>query len=178
MKGKGANFTGGGGGNGRYSGGGGGSNWGLGGKGGVENCTPPKPSGGSGANSIKNTDVDQGFFMGGGGGASTYEAGITTATPGGAGGGIIVIICDTLKGNGKIITAEGGSPNNSFPMIPLNDGAGAGGAGGGGSVALYLQSYSSGTSSVLTIHGEKEAEAAEDLFFPTISQFPQVYQKQ
>jgi gliding motility-associated-like protein len=149
-KGKGANFTGGGGGNGKYSGGGGGSNWALtGGKGGKENPTcAPNNDGGIGGLTIKFTDLDAGFFMGGGGGASTYETGNTTATPGGNGGGIIIIICDTLKGNGKIITAEGGSPN-TYPKVSGN--AGAGGGGGGGSVALYLQSYSSGSTGNLTI---------------------------
>ncbi|HUX96633.1 MAG TPA: gliding motility-associated C-terminal domain-containing protein [Bacteroidales bacterium] len=152
-KGKGSNFTGGGGGNGRFSGGGGGSNWGLfGGGGGTEDpiCPPPR-AGGLGGRSIKNTDVDQGFFMGGGGGASTHGIGVTTATPGGSGGGIIIIICDTIKGNGNIITANGGTPNSSYPSIPFNTNAGAGGGGGGGSIALYLQSYSSNTSSALTI---------------------------
>ncbi|MBK9389367.1 MAG: hypothetical protein IPN68_03925 [Bacteroidetes bacterium] len=84
--------------------------------------------------------------MGGGGGASTYEAGNTTATPGARGGGIIIIICDTLKGNGKIITAAGGSPGTS-----VSGNTGAGGGGGGGSIAVYLQSYSSGAASAITI---------------------------
>lgn len=152
-KGKGANFTGGGGSNGRYSGGGGGSNWGFsGGKGGVESsfCSPNvKPGGGVGGLTTQFTDIDQGFFMGGGAGASTFETGNTSATPGANGGGIIIIVCDTLKGNGKIITAEGGSPNTSYPNVTGN--AGAGGGGGGGSIALYLQSYSSVTSSNLTV---------------------------
>ena len=142
-KGKGANFTGGGGGNGKYSGGGGGSNWGIGGKGGRESsadgCTPN--DGGVGGLSVKFTDIEDGFFMGGGGGASTYASGNTSATPGANGGGIIIIICDTIKGNGNIVNAAGGSPNSSFPNVSGN--AGAGGGGGGGSVALYLQSFSS-----------------------------------
>jgi gliding motility-associated-like protein len=149
-KGKGSNFTGGGGGNGKFSGGGGGSNWSLGGKGGKENpLCAPNNDGGIGGLTIKFTDLDAGFFLGGGGGASTYETGNTTATPGANGGGIVIIICDTLKGNGKIITADGGSPNTSYPNVTGN--AGAGGGGGGGSIALYLQSFSSGSASALTI---------------------------
>lgn len=146
-KGKGAGFTGGGGGNGRYSGGGGGSNWGGGGKGGQEPnppCGPTPGDGGLGGRQTINTDLDFYFdnnlFMGGGGGGPTYESGNTTATSGAEGGGIIIIICDTLKGNGKIITAEGGTPNNLYPSASGN--TGAGGGGGGGSVALYLQSFS------------------------------------
>ena len=151
-KGKGANFTGGGGGNGKYSGGGGGSNWALsGGKGGKETptCTPNN-DGGIGGLTIRFTDLDVGFFMGGGGGASTYESGNTTATPGGKGGGIVIIVCDTLKGNGKIITAAGGSPNTLYPA-GVSGNAGAGGGGGGGAVAIYLQSYTAGTTSAVTI---------------------------
>jgi gliding motility-associated-like protein len=150
-KGMGANFTGGGGGNGKYSGGGGGSNRGTGGRGGKEStadgCIPS--DGGVGGRSVNFADFDDGFFMGGGGGASTYASGNTSATPGAKGGGIIIIICDTIKGNGNIINAAGGSPNSSFPNVSGN--AGAGGGGGGGSVALYLQSFSS---SELTIKAD------------------------
>lgn len=150
-RGKGANFTGGGGGNGKYSGGGGGSNWALlGGKGGKESPTCTFAIDGAyGGLTISNTGSANGIFMGGGGGASTYEVGNTKATAGAEGGGIVIIICDTLKGNGKIISAAGGSPNTLHPNVSGN--AGAGGGGGGGSVALYLQSYTSGTSSALTI---------------------------
>ncbi|HOW39365.1 MAG TPA: gliding motility-associated C-terminal domain-containing protein [Bacteroidales bacterium] len=151
-KGKGDSFTGGGGGNGRYSGGGGGSNWGTGGQGGKESGTCSSPVlGGNGSQTIKNTEFDAGFIMGGGGGGSTYAAGVTTATPGAAGGGIIIIICDTIKGNGRKITAAGGSPNTLYPAITNGTNAGAGGGGGGGSVAIYLQSYSSSTTGTLTI---------------------------
>lgn len=155
-KGKGANFTGGGGGNGKYSGGGGGSNRGDlfgGGTGGKESgpCLPTRPGGVGGDKISNNTDLESGIFLGGGGGASTYASGVTNATPGANGGGIIIIICDTLRGNGKIITAEGGSPNSTNPAIPLGINAGAGGGGGGGSIAIFLQSYSSGTSSGVNI---------------------------
>ena len=148
-KGKGANFTGGGGGNGKYAGGGGGSNWGDGGNGGVDGCLIPG-SGGLGGNKIFNTALEYSFinnlFMGGGGGGSTHASAGTPSSPGAKGGGIVIIVCDTLKGNGRIINAQGGSP-----VLAVSGNAGAGGGGGGGSVALYLQSYSSGTSSALTV---------------------------
>jgi len=140
VKGKGANFTGGGGGNGKFAGGGGGSNYGIGGKGGVESSTCGAGNqGGNGLQirTVKNTDLEGGIFFGGGGGSSTYFAG-STASPGGHGGGIIIIMCDTLKGNGKIIKADG-----EWPSIPASGNAGAGGGGGGGSIALYQQSFSS-----------------------------------
>ncbi len=149
-KGKGANLNGGGGGNGKYSGGGGGSNWGDGGRGGREACL--LLNGGLPGKKIKSLEIDNVFdnnmFMGGGGGGSTHESASFPSTSGANGGGIVIIICDTLKGNGKIITADGGTPNTA-PSVTGN--AGAGGGGGGGSIALYLQSYSSGLSSELTV---------------------------
>jgi gliding motility-associated-like protein len=149
-KGRGANLTGGGGGNGKYSGGGGGSNWGAGGKGGRDGCLVL--SGGLDGKKIKSLDIDFYFdnnmFMGGGGGGSTHESAGSPSSTGAKGGGIVIIICDTLKGNGKIITADGGTPNTA-PSVTGN--AGAGGGGGGGSIALYLQSYSSGITSGLTL---------------------------
>jgi gliding motility-associated-like protein len=138
-KGKGNNFTGGGGGNGRFSGGGGGSNYGIGGKGGREiaTCIPSPGDGGIGGRQVKFTDLDGGIFLGSGGGSSTYETG-STASPGSRGGGIIIILCDTLKGKGKIIRADGSTPENSSSAN-----AGAGGGGGGGSIAIFQQSFSS-----------------------------------
>ena len=136
-KGKGANFTGGGGGNGKYSGGGGGSNYGSGGLGGWElsDCIPPN-LGGERGKDVVTTGLNGGIFMGGGGGSSTYLTG-GAPTPGGNGGGIVILICDTLKGNNHSILADGGHPGTA-------DGeAGSGGGGGGGSIALYLQNYSS-----------------------------------
>jgi len=146
-KGKGANFTGGGGGNGKFSGGGGGSNYGSGGLGGRESlplCSPPI-TGGEGGKEIGLTGLNGGIFLGGGGGSSTYLAG-GKPTPGGNGGGMIIILCDTLKGNNQSIISDGEHPGTA-------DGdAGSGGGGGGGSVALYIQSYSSVLStSALTI---------------------------
>ena len=138
-RGKGNNFTGGGGGNGKYSGGGGGSTYGTGGKGGRElaTCSPLPGDGGIGGRAVDNTtDIGGGLFPGSGGGSSTYEAG-STASPGGRGGGIIIIFCDTLKGNGNSIKADGASPE-----VTANGTAGAGGGGGGGSIALWVRSFS------------------------------------
>ncbi|MBK8883234.1 MAG: gliding motility-associated C-terminal domain-containing protein [Bacteroidales bacterium] len=141
-KGKGANFTSGGGGNGRFAGGGGGSNYGAGGNGGVEiiTCGAGNQGGnGVGGKQVKFTDiaVAGGILMGSGGGSSTFFAG-SSATSGGRGGGIVIIVCDTIKGFGKSIIADGSSPSGSS-----SGNAGAGGGGGGGSVAVYQQSFSS-----------------------------------
>jgi len=135
-KGKGANFTGGGGGNGRFSGGGGGSNYGAGGLGGWESsaCLPPN-TGGEGGKDVVSTGLNGGLFPGGGGGSSTYLAG-GTPSPGGNGGGIVILLCDTLKGNNYSILADGMHPGTATGE------AGSGGGGGGGSIALYLQNYS------------------------------------
>ena len=147
VKGKGANFTGGGGGNGRHSGGGGGSNYGLGGRGGREMsiCGPPGDGGQGGWQIKNNTDIEGGLFLGGGGGGSTYEF-ANTATSGASGGGIIIILCDTIKGKGKVIRAEGGTPAGT-----ATGSAGAGGGGGGGSIAIYQQSFSDIANSALVI---------------------------
>jgi gliding motility-associated-like protein len=137
--GKGANLTGGGGGNGRFSGGGGGSNYGAGGKGGLENsdCSPSytRSQGGLGGIQLKLTALDGGIFPGGGGGSSTYLSG-STPSPGGNGGGIIIIVCDTIKGKGNSIIANGSTTTQA------SSNAGSGGGGGGGSIALYLSSFS------------------------------------
>jgi gliding motility-associated-like protein len=147
-RGKGSNFTAGGGGNGRFSGGGGGSNYGVGGKGGreVATCIPSPGDGGIGGKQVKFTDLDGGLFLGGGGGSSTYENG-SSPSPGSKGGGIVIILCDTLKGNGKIIRADGATP-----AVSVSGNAGAGGGGGGGSIALFQQSFSTQlATSALTI---------------------------
>ncbi len=146
VKGKGANFTGGGGGNGKFSGGGGGANYGTGGLGGRESstCIPPL-TGGEGGKNVVSTGLNGGMFLGGGGGSSTYITG-GIPVPGGNGGGMVILICDTLKGNNHSILADGLHPGSASGE------AGAGGGGGGGTVALYLQSYSSiAASSALTI---------------------------
>ncbi|MBG0860124.1 MAG: hypothetical protein IQL11_11510, partial [Bacteroidales bacterium] len=137
-KGKGANFTGGGGGNGRFSGGGGGSNYGAGGKGGreVTACSPFPVDGGLGGYQIQTTLLEGGMFLGGGGGSSTYLTG-SAASAGGNGGGIIIIVCDTIKGNTRGIIANGATA-----AAATGSNAGAGGGGGGGTIAIYLRSYS------------------------------------
>jgi gliding motility-associated-like protein len=155
-KGKGPNFSGGGGGDGRFSGGGGGGNYGAGGLGGKEELTCTfEYTGGLGGLQIKGTylaNTLKSIFPGGGGGASTYVSG-GTATAGGNGGGIVIIVCDTLRGNGKSILAEGAQPAGT-----ASGNAGAGGGGGGGSIAIYLQSYSGklATSGItLSVNGGK-----------------------
>jgi gliding motility-associated-like protein len=154
-KGKGANFNGGGGGNGNFSGGGGGSNYGAGGKGGRENiiCFPTYilSDGGIGGKQIKFI-LDGGIFLGGGGGSSTYYAG-STPSAGANGGGMVIIVCDTLIGNGKIVRADGNGAG------PASGNAGSGGGGGAGSIALYLQSFTTSTIT-LTANGGKGGDDA------------------
>jgi hypothetical protein len=136
--GKGSNFSGGGGGNGRFSGGGGGANYGKGGRGGRQKTDCGLGMGGEPSKEIPGAStLFKGLFPGGGGGGSTYNGG--TATKGGNGGGIIILICDTIKGNGNKILARGAAPAGD-----ATGNAGAGGGGAGGSIALYLQSYSAG----------------------------------
>jgi gliding motility-associated-like protein len=159
-KGMGANFTGGGGGNGNTSGGGGGANYGSGGKGGRENnsCLPifAPVDGGVGGRQIKFTPLAGGIFSGAGGGSSSYIAG-ATPSPGGNGGGIIVILCDTIIGNGKIIRADGaGAPG-------AGGNSGAGGGGGGGSVALYLGGFST-SNLTISANGGKGGDNIGQLF--------------
>jgi gliding motility-associated-like protein len=139
-RGKGNNFTGGGGGNGRFAGGGGGSNYGIGGKGGRESgtCSPMlSGDGGIGGRAVDvTTDLGGGLFLGSGGGSSTFENG-STSSSGGKGGGIVIIISDTIRGNGRSIKADG-----TFPVTTVSGNAGAGGGGAGGSIALWQRSFS------------------------------------
>ncbi len=138
-KGKGANFTSGGGGNGRFAGGGGGAGYGAGGNGGVEisYCGAGNQGGsGVGGRQVKYTDLDGNIMMGSGGGASTYLSG-GTATQGGKGGGVVIIVCDTLIGNSKSVLADGEKPSGNS-----SGNAGAGGGGGGGTIALCQRTFS------------------------------------
>ena len=139
-KGKGANFTGGGGGNGNFSGGGGGANYGAGGSGGREDnsciATGAPDPGGIGGQQIINSLIEGAIFPGAGGGSSSYKTG-ATPFPGGNGGGIIIILCDSIIGNGKIIRADGAG------ALGTVGNTGAGGGGGGGSIALHLGGFSS-----------------------------------
>jgi gliding motility-associated-like protein len=133
-KGKGKNWTGGGGGNGRFSGGGGGSNRGAGGIGGKEDCFPQSP-GGTGGLVADHASLPGRIYLGGGGGASTSFSGLVP--PGGYGGGIVIIVTDTIIGNGGKILSNGGNGGTAL----VN--GGAGGGGGGGSIALSVNSYGS-----------------------------------
>lgn len=130
MKGKGANMTGGGGGNGHFSGGGGGSNYGRGSVGDQEIapdvCGGLNPGGREGFTIASYPALNTGVFMGGGGGASVYLTTPTTSA-GANGGGIVIIHADTIVGNGRIITASGAEANNN---TVTNSGSGGGGAGG------------------------------------------------
>jgi hypothetical protein len=145
-KGYGANFTGGGGGNGRFSGGGGGALVGIGGKGGLESiaCTF-REYGGIGGKSVKTVLPSNSVFLGGGGGGSTYLSG-ATPTSGGRGGGIVIIVCESIDGNGYSFLADGDTPGTA------SGNAGSGGGGGGGTIGLYLSAFST-NSITLSVKG-------------------------
>jgi gliding motility-associated-like protein len=147
-RGKGVNMTGGGGGNGHFSGGGGGSNYGAGREGDVEvpSCAGLL-TGGRGGYSVGPTALSGGVFMGGGGGASVYLTTPTTSA-GGNGGGIVIILADSIIGNGRLISAQGGEPNANTVAN-----SGAGGGGGGGSVIISTRYYN--TNPVLSANGGK-----------------------
>lgn len=141
MKGKGANMTGGGGGNGHFSGGGGGANYGAGSVGDQEQapdvCGGLFPGGRGGFPVSGPPTLNTGVYMGGGGGASVWLT-VPTTSAGANGGGIVIIHADTIVGNGRIITARGGSANNN---TAVNSGAGGGGA--GGSVIISTRNFAS-----------------------------------
>jgi type IX secretion system substrate protein len=134
--GRGAPANGGGGGNNHNNGGAGGANLSAGGKGGGNSssagCTgdlhggPGKP--------LKNWSGTK-IFFGGGGGAGHSNGTLTISNGGGDGGGIIFIQAGTLVGNGKVISANGGSGGNA-----LSDGASGGG--GAGSIVMDVPTYS------------------------------------
>ena len=120
-------YSGGGGGRGHNSGGGGGGNGGLGGRGGSqwEGCGAFFDNGGRPGERyppvLNGKPLPR---LGGGGGAGQMNNG--NGTSGARGGGIVIIRCDTLIGNQRIVSANGGSPLR----VGSNDGAGGGGAGG------------------------------------------------
>lgn len=151
MKGKGANMTGGGGGNGHFSGGGGGSNYGSGSVGDQEmapdTCGGLRSGGREGFAVSSYPTLNTGVFMGGGGGASVYLTTPTTSA-GANGGGIVIIHADTIVGNGRIITASGAAANNNSAAN-----AGAGGGGAGGSVIISARHFLSAP--VLSADGGK-----------------------
>lgn len=151
MKGKGANMTGGGGGNGHFSGGGGGANYGAGSVGDQEQapdvCGGLYPGGRGGFPVSGPPTLNSGVYMGGGGGASVWLT-IPTTSAGANGGGIVIIHADSIVGNGRIITARGTSANNN---TAVNSGAGGGGA--GGSVIISTRNFVS--TPVLSADGGK-----------------------
>ncbi|MBE0678129.1 MAG: gliding motility-associated C-terminal domain-containing protein [Bacteroidales bacterium] len=151
MRGKGANMTGGGGGNGRYSGGGGGSNYGAGSVGDNEIapdiCSGLLPGGRGGFPVTPYPTLNNGIFLGGGGGASVWLT-VPSTSDGGEGGGIIIIHADTIRGNGRLITASGGNGSNNTAVS-----SGAAGGGAGGSVAISTRYFA--TTPVLNADGGK-----------------------
>ncbi len=151
VRGKGANMTGGGGGNGRFSGGGGGANYGAGSVGDNETapdvCGGLMPGGRGGFPVTSYPNLNSGLFLGGGGGASVWLTTPSTSD-GGEGGGIIVILADTIRGNGRLITASGGSGSNNTAAS-----SGAAGGGAGGSVAVSARHFA--TAPVLNADGGK-----------------------
>lgn len=151
MKGKGANMTGGGGGNGRFSGGGGGSNYGAGSVGDNEMapdiCSGLLPGGRGGFPVTPYPTLNNGLFLGGGGGGTVWLT-IPTTSDGGEGGGIVIIHADTIRGNGRLITVSGGDGSNNTVAS-----SGAAGGGAGGSVAVSTRYYS--TTPVINADGGK-----------------------
>ena len=166
LKGQGALFSGGGGGNGRFSGGGGGSNRGAGWFGFYEDnyCYPSQNQGGTGGYGMDaridtvtpTSSYPGGVFMGGGGGSSTHLTG-AFATPGGNGGGIVFIIADTIKGNNYSIIASGDSATTATNVY-----SGAGGGGAGGSIMIFSQNYSSSGLNI-NVNGSKGGDVYNDL---------------
>ena len=130
--GRGAQATGGGGGNDHNAGGGGGANAGAGGKGGNNNepdflgCDGNFP--GIGGKMI--SDTENRISLGGGGGAGHENN--DQAGDGGNGGGIVLLIAKNIVGNDFKIIADGVSP-------PVINGDGAGGGGAGGTVILQVE---------------------------------------
>lgn len=135
--GRGAQSTGGGGGNDHNSGGGGGANITSGGNGGrneeplILGCDGNFP--GIGGKAIPSMPTR--IFMGGGGGAGHENNDV--ATNGTPGGGIIIIIAKNINGNAQNITARGRS------LIDDATGDGAGGAGAGGTVVIDAENITS-----------------------------------
>ena len=132
--GKGAQSTGGGGGNDHNSGGGGGANFSPGGIGGRNDepstfgCKGNHPGNGG---TLVLDDIDR-IFLGGGGGAG--HGNNSVGTNGGNGGGIVVLETGSLTGNGYFIRANGETP-------PDGGGDGGGGGGGAGTQLVMLNTF-------------------------------------
>lgn len=153
-KGYGANYNGGGGGNGKYSGGGGGAHRGKGGKGGRENFFPPQLGGNGGYKTEHIWLPGTRIYFGGGGGGAAGTAGNLTGK-GGNGGGIIIVIADIITGKGGRILVNGAVGGSSTGQ------SGSGGGGAGGSIVLFVNSYSP-DNFTLSAAGGKGGENAGD----------------
>lgn len=137
--GRGAPANGGGGGNIHTAGGGGGSNSGCGGKGGwgypVDTLDNEYDSQGIGGYPLPYSPSANKIFMGGGGGAGHEH--FDNGTDGEDGAGLIIITANQIKGNSKMIMANG---NNSAGSGAYGDGTG--GAGAGGTILLSVNNFS------------------------------------
>ncbi len=131
----------GGGGNIHNAGGGGGGAGGAGGCG-AKGVGSSILNGGRPGNSIT-PSVNKLFMGGGGGGGDANNA--LTGVKGGSGGGIIFVKCNSLIGNGTIISnGSNGQPGN---LGAAPDGAGGGGAGG----TIIIETNTSSSSSTLNL---------------------------
>ena len=161
-KGRGAQATGGGGGNDHNTGGGGGSNaFSTGGSGGQQDSdTPLGCEGvypGIGGKSIPNPAGR--LFVGGGGGAGHADDN-GAGSSGGNGGGIVIISAGVIQPNGFSIKSNGNP-------AAFAGGDGAGGGGGGGTVLLAI----AGVAGILTVeakggNGASVANSASRCFGP------------
>lgn len=156
--GRGAQATGGGGGNDHNSGGGGGANISAGGSGGERDtnfltgdCKGQNPGVG-GKFSTRETNR---IFMGGGGGAGHSNNNV--GTDGGAGGGIVLMEVGSISGQNFQIKANGNSAINT------TGGDGGGGGGAGGSVILKINQPSTVDSIIVEIEGGKGADVFNDI---------------
>jgi gliding motility-associated-like protein len=160
--GKGALANGGGGGNSHNSGGGGGSNGTAGGMGGYNydltpcNTTVPFDNRGFGGKPLLYNNATNKIFMGGGGGAGHSNNPEGFQALGGNGAGIIIISADVIKGNDKIIRADGADGLTCSGLGATGCHEGMGGGGAGGTILLNVNSYLSGGGS--TIKGGKGAD--------------------
>lgn len=134
--GRGAQANGGGGGSSVNAGGAGGGNIGAGGRGGDEwqGCGSNVIGGDAAYVVNPNFANCERAFMGGGGGGGQGNVG--EGTDGANGGGLVIIMAGTIAGNGRTISAIGGTAGNAVH-------GGAGGGGAGGSVLLYCNNYTS-----------------------------------
>lgn len=138
--GRGAQASGGGGGNDHNTGAAGGANYGAGGDGGTTqslgffDCPGLYAGdGGLALGGIAYSGLSPAVFMGGGGGAG--HANNNESPDAGNGGGLVLLIADVIEGNGFSISVNGGSPINAGSD-------GGSGAGAGGTILLSANSFS------------------------------------